>query len=65
MERLLVAKLDNGMDSFLRVISTLRNKRINIQNFKLEENDLTIKLDESNYNEVRLFLSNLVDIKIQ
>ena len=65
MERLLVAKLDNGMDSFLRVLSTLRNKRINIQNVSLEENDLIIKLDESIYNEVRLFLSNLVDIKLQ
>lgn len=65
MEKIVVAKLDNGMDSFFRVLSTLRNKRINIQKFNLNKNDLIMRVDESIYLEVRLYLSNLADIKLQ
>ncbi|HHX67894.1 MAG: hypothetical protein WAO56_00920 [Miniphocaeibacter sp.] len=65
MERILVAKLDNGMDSCLRVLSVLRNRRVPINEFNLSDNDLTLKIDENNYNDVHLFLSNLADIKIQ
>ncbi|QQK08085.1 hypothetical protein [Miniphocaeibacter halophilus] len=65
MERILVAKLDNGMDSCLRVLSVLRNRRVPINEFNLADNDLTLKIDENNYKDVRLFLSKLADIKIQ
>lgn len=65
MERILVAKLDNGMDSCLRVLSVLRNRRVPINELNLSNNDLTLKIDENNYSDVHLFLSNLADIKIQ
>lgn len=65
MEKLLVAKLNNGMDSCLRVLSTLRNRRVQINGFNLKENDLILNIDENVYNDVELFLSNLADIKIQ
>ncbi|WP_100064928.1 hypothetical protein [Miniphocaeibacter massiliensis] len=65
MERMLVAKLNNGMDSCMRVLSVLRNKRYSFNELKMTDENLTLYVDEEIYSDVHLFLSKLVDVKIQ
>ena len=65
VEKVLVAKLNNGMDSCMRVLSLLRNKRYNINELKMADENLILHVDESIYNDVQLFLSKLVEVKIQ
>jgi acetolactate synthase regulatory subunit len=64
------AKLNNGIDSFLRVTNTLRRKEINIKSISMiskeDENiDLDIVIDDTNFcvNDVIKQISKLVDVE--
>ncbi len=65
MEKILVAKLNDGMNSCMRVMSLLKNKRYLVNELKMKEESLILNVDEEIYNDVHLFLSKLVDIKLQ
>lgn len=65
MEKVIVAKLDNGVDSCLRVLTALRNRRFPINSFNLSKDNLSLAINEDIYNEVHLYLSRLADINLQ
>jgi len=63
------AKLNNGIDSFLRVTNILRRKEINIKSISMvsdkdERIDLDIVIDDINFcaNDVIKQISKLVDV---
>jgi len=64
------AKLNNGIDSFLRVTNILRRKEINIKSISMisdkDENiDLDIVIDDTNFcaNDVIKQISKLIDVR--
>lgn len=65
MEKIIVARLDNGVDSCLRVLTALRNRRYEINSFNLAKDNLTVAINEDIYKEVHLYLSKLADVNIQ
>jgi acetolactate synthase regulatory subunit len=70
MSNRVCAKLNNGIDSFLRVTNTIRRKEINVKSISMilndDENiDLDIVIDDINYcvNDLIKQISKLVDVE--
>lgn len=64
------AKLNNGIDSFLRVTNTIRRKEINVKSISMtyddyENIDLDIVIEDTNFcaNDVIKQISKLVDVE--